>query len=33
MKEMVPLDASATKEDSTNGAVSEMKMQAEGGKL
>ncbi|KAF4788601.1 centrosomal protein of 128 kDa-like protein [Turdus rufiventris] len=32
MKGMDPLDASATKEDSTNGAVSEMKMQAEGGK-
>ncbi|XP_032919232.1 centrosomal protein of 128 kDa isoform X4 [Catharus ustulatus] len=32
MKGMVPLDTSATKEDSTNGAVSEMKLQAEGGK-
>ncbi|XP_005520271.1 PREDICTED: centrosomal protein of 128 kDa isoform X2 [Pseudopodoces humilis] len=32
MKGMVPLDASATKEDSPNVAVSEMKLQAEGGK-
>ncbi|XP_056349362.1 centrosomal protein of 128 kDa isoform X2 [Oenanthe melanoleuca] len=32
MKGMVPLDTSATKEDSTNVAVSEMKPQAEGGK-
>ncbi|XP_015487015.1 centrosomal protein of 128 kDa isoform X2 [Parus major] len=32
MKGMVPLDASATKEDSPNVAVSEMKLQAEGGR-
>lgn len=32
MKEMVPLNTTATKEDSTNVAVSEMKLQAEGGK-
>ncbi|KAM4778645.1 centrosomal protein of 128 kDa isoform 4-T4 [Cyanocitta cristata] len=32
MKGMVPLDTSATKEDSTSVAVSEMKLQAEGGK-
>ncbi|KAM7025284.1 centrosomal protein of 128 kDa isoform 4-T6 [Acridotheres tristis] len=31
-KGIVPLDTSATKEDSTNVAVSEMKLQAEGGK-
>lgn len=32
MKGMVPLDTSATTDDSTNVAVSEMKLQAEGGK-
>ncbi|XP_068048787.1 centrosomal protein of 128 kDa isoform X2 [Anomalospiza imberbis] len=32
MKGMVPLDTSGTKEDSTNAAVSEMKLQADGGK-
>lgn len=32
MKGIVPLDTGGTKEDSTNAAVSEMKLQAEGGK-